>query len=87
MPIQFVFTNLLYTMGTVLECNNVGHSIILGIRDFGKTVWFHDNEYIQKVIDVDDTDCVKVGGDYQHCSNRSFPVTYSVQDYPDGMLR
>ena len=59
---------------------------ILVVRDSGKTNWFHDDDYIQKVVDVKDTDCVKVGGNFQQCSNSSFSIAYSVNDFSDGML-
>ncbi|XP_064382129.1 fibroblast growth factor receptor 4-like isoform X1 [Halichondria panicea] len=51
-------------------------------RDTRKASWFHDNEYVQKVVNVDDTtDCVNVGGNFQHCSNITFPITYYVRDF------
>ena len=56
-------------------------------RDTRKASWFHDNEYVQKVVIVDGTtDCVNVGGDFQHCSNITFPITYYVRDFSFGKL-
>ena len=90
---QDIVPIMLYSEETVKTKAYVGACIIIyisftAISNALKASWFHDNEYVQKVVNGNDTtDCVNVGGDFQHCSNLTFPITHYVNNFPVGKFK